>query len=286
MKLTRLFAGTLCLMAIAAMSSCSSDEGVTEQPKQPQTITLTINNGADTRLALESDGAGGLKSSWESGDAVAVVLEGTNSPIYKFTTTGTGSTAVFTQASEGELTEGMTYNVFYPYSLTTDGINMAEQTGKLEDLKSHTMLLGWGDYKSGKIMDGDKDAALSPYSIILRIPAGTPLVKGTSAVTAQIIFTMDIPTFTKFGFPSEVNSGTALTLKDITLQAKDGNMVSSEDLYLSILSVGEAYPKNIVVKVIVDEKSATYELTRETELQQGKVYTIEASKLGEPKTLE
>ena len=135
-------------------------------------------------------------------------------------------------------------------------------------------------------MDGDKDAALSPYSIILRIPAGTPLVKGTSAVTAQIIFTMDTPTFTKFGFPYDVNPGTALTLKDITLQAKDGNMVSSEDLYLSILPAGETYPKNIEVKVIVDEKSATYELTRETALQQGKVYTIEASKLGEPKTLE
>ncbi len=95
MKYINMMAGAFGLMALAACSN--NDEVTVEQPQVARTITVTLGNGADTRLTFsEFDANEGIKGSWESTDEIGVATLEALPTIFTYKSTGSGPSVVFT----------------------------------------------------------------------------------------------------------------------------------------------------------------------------------------------
>lgn len=186
MKYINVMAGAFGLMALAACSN--NDEVTVEQPQVARTLTVTLGNGADTRLTLsEFDAKEGIKGSWESTDEIGVAaLEAEASPtIFTYKSTGSGPSVVFTLDGTEGPTVGETYGIAYPKSYITDGYNFSEQTGLQKDLKNYAYAMGLVDSFSAL----DNKVTLTPLCSFLYIPKGTKfpgLNVGSSAAFIEV----------------------------------------------------------------------------------------------------
>lgn len=168
MKYINVMAGAFGLMALAACSN--NDEVTVEQPQVARTLTVTLGNGADTRLTLsEFDAKEGIKGSWESTDEIGVATLEASPTIFTYKSTGSGPSVVFTLDGTDGPTEGKTYGIAYPKSAITDGYNFRTQTGLQKDLKNYAYAMGIVDSFSAL----DNKVTLTPVCSFLYIPKGT-----------------------------------------------------------------------------------------------------------------
>ena len=168
MKYINMMAGAFGLMALAACSN--NDEVTVEQPQVARTLTVTLGNGADTRLTFsEFDANEGIKGSWESTDEIGVQFSSISEPlIYK--ADGEGPTTTFTLVGETGPQENAPYRVVYPVSYAY-GYDFSKQSGLHADLKN------WA-YASAedvrfKNNQSENKITLTPLCSFIRIPAGT-----------------------------------------------------------------------------------------------------------------
>lgn len=168
MKYINMMAGAFGLMALAACSN--NDEVTVEQPQVARTLTVTLGNGADTRLTLsEFDANEGIKGSWESTDEIGVAALEASPKVFTYKSTGSGPSVVFTLDGTEGPTEGETYGIAYPKKIITDGYNFSEQTGLQKDLKNYAYAMTTVDSFS----DLDNKVTLTPVCSFLYIPKGT-----------------------------------------------------------------------------------------------------------------
>ncbi len=185
MKYINVMAGAFGLMALAACSN--NEEIVVEQPQVARTLTVTLGNGADTRLTFsEFDAKEGIKGSWESTDEIGVVDTSDESlTIFTYKSTGSGPSVVFTLDGTDGPTEGKTYYIAYPRSAITEGYDFRKQTGLQKDLKNYALAMTIVDSFSAL----DNKVTLTPICSFLYIPKGTVfpgLSVGSSGATIEV----------------------------------------------------------------------------------------------------
>ncbi|MBQ9676338.1 MAG: hypothetical protein IJV42_10485 [Bacteroidaceae bacterium] len=184
MKYINVMAGAFGLMALAACSN--NDEVTVEQPQVARTLTVTLGNGADTRLTLsEFDAKEGIKGSWESTDEIGVAALEASPKVFTYKSTGSGPSVVFTLDGEDGPTEGKTYGIAYPPSYITEGYDFRKQTGLQEGLKDYAHAMTIVDSFSAL----DNKVTLTPICSFLYIPKGTEfpgLSVGSSGVNIEI----------------------------------------------------------------------------------------------------
>ena len=127
MKYMNILAGAIGLMALAACNA------VIEQPKALSTITVAYNRGADTPTVITPNpdesypyqyATEGIKVSWESGDQIALIKDGTK---YIYETEEAGDVATFTLVGGTAPSEEGDYKIVFPADWTGDLSDFAAQ---------------------------------------------------------------------------------------------------------------------------------------------------------------
>ena len=168
MKYINVMAGAFGLMALAACSN--NEEVVVEQPQVARTLTVTLGNGADTRLTFsEFDAKEGIKGSWESTDEIGVATLEASPKVFTYKSTGSGPSVVFTLDGTEGPEEGKTYGIGYPKKAITEGYDFRTQTGLQKDLKDYAYAMTIVDSFSAL----DNKVTLTPICSFLYIPKGT-----------------------------------------------------------------------------------------------------------------
>ena len=227
MKYINMMAGAFGLMALAACSN--NDEVVVEQPQVARTLTVTLGNGADTRMTLSDfDANEGIKGSWESTDEIGVATLEASPKVFTYKSTGSGPSVVFTLDGTDGPTEGKTYGIVYPPSYITEGYDFREQTGLHQDLKNYAYAMSIVDSFSAL----DNKVTLTPICSFLYIPKGTEfpgLSVGSSGVNIEIKIT---------GNGIVANAGTDVESDDRIFIDVDGSLfdkaTTKEDLYIAL----------------------------------------------------
>lgn len=286
LKTIKYMTGMLCLMAMAIICSCSSDEVEPLNPTEQQTITLSISNDANTRLVLEKDGSG-IKSEWEIGDIVVVCPYFNNTGVdftkeqSIFKSVEKGTRATFTLVSGDKLEEGQKYGVGFGKDILADNKSIASQNGKLEDAKNYVLLSQYPvlllDKKFVNLYE--EEQKLMNRTTFLRIAEGTPLVNGSCSTNASL-------TLSAKNLVVQVTSSTegdiTVTNDNLLAPSDDGKyMEAAFDIYIALYpdELEEKEVKDITLTLKADNKTAKWELTREVALDPGVCITIPEDKI-------
>ena len=247
----------MAVAAIAALSSCSSDNDpiVSETGKQALTFTATMD-GAETRATLV-----GMTPSWEVGDQISI-----NGKTYN--AQEAGLTTTFKAATEGQEAEGPTYNAYF--ACTYDGT-----TATLPAAVSET----WADGKFNMPMYATStttDLAFKNLCGVLKITVKSDQIAAVKSIKVSSA------TKAVSGAFSVTDNAAVLTDADnvantLTVTYTDAVTTTPEGKVFYVAVPAQTYQK-LKIKLSADGTSYTKSMTTKSEtditVNRNKIYPI------------
>ena len=273
------------LTAALSMTSCSNEveELAIPAAKKQLSVTLTLPGNAGTRVVFEEDKTGdvfnGLKTKWEIGDEVSVILSGNYTNIATFTQSGAlendGKSTTFTgepHAGWGEIADGTHFSFVYPKFLTGDYLrDFTKQDGTLANLSKFDDLDMDATYSGGKFTYNN---TYDRFASFLRLPQGLALCDDSFSGTV----TLEI-------FGNEVASKMDKTAKPVTATGENAILVSpvtvsggklSSDVYIAFekSSMNNITKMNLSVVPESGKGNKLYQICYDAGFKEGEMYTI------------
>ncbi len=221
----------LCLISLAAFSSCSKEDSIIKKEVGITLLKANINGGESETKTLYSFADNKLKVKWIAGDQIAV---SNGSAIYKFTQTGTitdnGHSALFAVDEAVSFPAG-TLTAIYPYS-TALSYDFKNQSGTLESLPTTDILSATATVSSSAI----GDLSFSPLCTIFRFAKGTLITDADYSGALSLTFSGD-----NVGGAVKValSGGITITPSDIKINTKVTNGKLDADLYLTFAPISK-----------------------------------------------